>query len=149
MCSNSPSLIVSLHTGSVVLGLGKESQNPSSPFWGAPAQVSWVTCDLSEQGFCRKVLCSPKHLWARSPAAWKCKVLPLGSPQAPGQACPGSSHPGDGRTGAPLCGSPQFWGECQPRSRVCREKALSSRNSADWLLCYYPETGPGAERGCS
>lgn len=142
MCSSSPALIVSLQAGFVVLGLGKESQNLSSPFWGAP---KGVTRDPSEQGFAG-MLRAPQNT---SPAAWKCRILPLGIPGAPGQASLGSSHPGDGRTGAPLCGSPRFWGECQPRGCVSREKASSSRNSADWLLCYYPETGPGAERGRS
>lgn len=62
-------------------------------------------------------------------------IIPLGSENS--------------RMGAPLCASPQFWGQCQPGSRVSRGKAWSSLNSADWLLCYYPETGPGAERGRS
>lgn len=145
MCSNSPALIVSLQAGFELLGLGKESHDPSSPFWGAPGRVSWVTRDPSEQGFVGR-LRAPQNT---SPAAWKCRILPLGSPGPSGQAPLGSSPPGDGRPGAPLCGSPRLWGECQPRSSACREKASSSRNSADWLLCYYPETGPGAERGCS
>nr|XP_054487083.1 uncharacterized protein LOC129119220 [Agelaius phoeniceus]XP_054487084.1 uncharacterized protein LOC129119220 [Agelaius phoeniceus]XP_054487085.1 uncharacterized protein LOC129119220 [Agelaius phoeniceus]XP_054487086.1 uncharacterized protein LOC129119220 [Agelaius phoeniceus]XP_054487088.1 uncharacterized protein LOC129119220 [Agelaius phoeniceus]XP_054487089.1 uncharacterized protein LOC129119220 [Agelaius phoeniceus]XP_054487090.1 uncharacterized protein LOC129119220 [Agelaius phoeniceu len=69
MCSNSPALIVSLQAGFVLLGLGKESHDPSSPFWGAPGRVSGVTCDPSEQAFVGR-LCAPQNT---SAAAWKCR----------------------------------------------------------------------------
>lgn len=140
MCSSSPALIVSLGTGFAVPRLREGSPNPCFPSWGAPAKVSRGTCDPSEPGFCREAPGSPKHV--RRP----------GSAGLSRPSCrPGLSRqlPARGRQngGSPLC-SPRFWGERRPRSRVRREKARSSRSSADWLLCYYPETGPGAERGC-
>lgn len=61
MCSNSPSLIVSLRMGFVVLRLGKESHNPSFPFWGGSSQ-SFLGNLVTPQsrGFSGR-LCAPQN----------------------------------------------------------------------------------------
>lgn len=61
MCSNSPSLIVSLRMGFVVLRLGKESRNPSFPFWGGSSQSFLGNLVTSQSRGFAGSLCAPQN----------------------------------------------------------------------------------------
>jgi len=175
MCWNSESLIVSppiaLATSCERRGraCGGEPPLPSSPPGGLlpPTALAEVSCIIrvpTEWGtllLCWKAPCPPQKIpWdplTSSLGAWGCPVGLLGSAQAQGQASPGSPKPDTSTlgnvgcwsrgVGDPIPGPPSFGASCWPWSRVCRQEASGrARNSADWLLCYYPETGAEAER---